>query len=84
MTTFYKITDIDSSHELYINPKIIDYYFYTDKGVQIQTNNIPIHASRHDFERMFILEGIDVFWHTQQLTEYLSTQKIRLFYSQNL
>lgn len=61
MTTFYKITDIDSNHELYINPKIIDFYFYTDKGVLIQTSNIPIHTNRDDFENMIILEGIEQY-----------------------
>ncbi len=58
---FYKITDIDSNHEIYINPTIIDYYFYTDKGVLIQTNNISIHTNRDDFENMLILEGIDEY-----------------------
>lgn len=58
---FYKIRDIDSNHKLYINPNIIDYYFYTDKGVLIQTNTISIHANINDFENMLYLEGDDEY-----------------------
>lgn len=67
---FYKLTDVETGDDLYVNPKIIDFYTYSDKGVIIHTNKYTMHVDKSDFTNMLILEGIDEYWHTQHTIEY--------------
>lgn len=70
MINFYKLTDIITDDELYLNPKTINFYMYTNDGVMIDTDSIRIEVSKSDFTNMLILEGIDEYWHTQHTIEY--------------
>lgn len=58
---FYKLTDVETSDDLYVNPKIIEFYTYSDKGVIIHTNKYTMHVDKSDFTNMLILEGIDEY-----------------------
>lgn len=70
MINFYKLTDIITDDELYLNPKTINFYIYTNDGVMIDTDSIRIEVSKEDFTNMLFLEGIDEYWHTQHTIEY--------------
>lgn len=77
---FYKLTDVETSDDLYVNPKIIEFYTYSDKGVIIHTNKYTMHVDKSDFTNMLILEGIDEYWHTPQFIEFQLITEIELFY----
>lgn len=53
---FYKLLDIETDEELYINPKCINFYAYTGDGVLIDTDSVRILTSESDFQNMMILE----------------------------
>lgn len=80
MTTFYKLTDIITDDKLYLNPKTINFYMYTNDGVMIDTDSIRIEVSKEDFEFMLLMEGIDECWHTPQFIEFQLITEIELFY----
>lgn len=61
MINFYKLTDIITDDELYLNPKTINFYIYTNDGVMIDTDSIRIEVSKEDFTNMLFLEGIDEY-----------------------
>ena len=58
---FYKLTDIITHDEIYLNPKKINFYVYTNDGVMIDTDSIRIEVSKVDFTNMMILEGVDEY-----------------------
>ena len=53
---FYKLLDIETDEELYINPKCINFYEYMSDGVLVDTGSVRILASESDFQNMMILE----------------------------
>ena len=55
--TFYKLTDIKTRLDTYVNPKMIEYYMYGDDYVRIHTSSIYMDVSLSDFENMMDLEG---------------------------
>ena len=65
---FYKLTDIETGQDTYVNPKMIEYYMYGDDYVQIETSSMYMHVSLSDFENMLILEGVDEYWNIQLIT----------------
>ena len=62
---FYKLTDIETGQEVYINPKMIEYYMYHDDYVQIETLSMYMHVALLDFSNMMFLEGADEYWNAQ-------------------
>ena len=54
---FYKLLDIETDEELYINPKYINFYEYMSDGVLVDTGSVRILTLKADFENMMILEG---------------------------
>ena len=54
---FYKLTDIETQQELYINPNTIKYYMRGDDYVQLETSSMYMHVSLDEFNNMMILEG---------------------------
>ena len=54
---FYKLTDIETGQDVYINPKTIEYYMRGEDYVQLETSSMYMHVSLSDFENMMILEG---------------------------
>ena len=54
---FYKISDIETGEDLYVNPKHIVFYMRTDDGVLIDNGSVRILTSESDFQNMMILEG---------------------------
>lgn len=54
---FYKLTDIETGYELYVNPNFIDFYVYTNDGVLIDTASTRIEVNEADFKNMMLLEG---------------------------
>lgn len=53
---FYKLLDIDTGEDLYINPKCINFYEYMSDGVLVDTGSVRILTSESDFQNMMILE----------------------------
>ena len=53
---FYKLLDIETDEELYINPKYINFYEYMSDGVLVDTGSVRILTLKADFENMMILE----------------------------
>lgn len=53
---FYKLLDIETDEELYINPKYINFYEYMSDGVLVDTGSVRILTSEADFQNMMILE----------------------------
>ena len=53
---FYKLLDIETGEDLYVNPKHIVFYMRTDDGVLIDTGSKQILSLKADFENMMILE----------------------------
>ena len=53
---FYKLLDIETDEELYINPKCINFYAYMSDGVLVDTGSVRILTSEADFQNMMILE----------------------------
>ena len=54
---FYKLLDIETDEELYINPKYINFYEYMSDGVLVDTGSVRILTLKADFENMMFLEG---------------------------
>ena len=54
---FYKISDIETGEDLYVNPKHIVFYMRTDDGVLIDNGSVRILTLEADFENMMLLEG---------------------------
>ena len=54
---FYKILDIETGEDMYINPKHIVFYMRTDDGVLIDNGSVRILTLKADFENMMLLEG---------------------------
>lgn len=54
---FYKIPDIETGEDVYINPKHIIFYTRTDDGVLIDNGSERILTLEADFENMMLLEG---------------------------
>ena len=53
---FYKILDIETGEDVYVNPKHIVFYMRTADGVLIDTGSKQILSLKADFENMMILE----------------------------
>ena len=54
---FYKISDIETGEDVYVNPKHIIFYMRTDKDVLIDNGSVRILTLEADFENMMLLEG---------------------------
>ena len=54
---FYKLTDVETGEELYVNPKHIVFYMRTDDGVFLDVGSVRILTLEADFENMMLLEG---------------------------
>ena len=54
---FYKLADIETGEELYVNPKYIIFYMRTDDGVLIDNGSVRILTLEADFENMMFHEG---------------------------
>ena len=54
---FYKLTDIETGEDLYVNPKHIVFYERTADGVLIAVSSVRILTLEADFENMMLLEG---------------------------
>ena len=54
---FYKLLDIETGEDLYVNPKHIVFYMRTDDGVLIDNGSVRILTLKADFEYMMLLEG---------------------------
>ena len=54
---FYKLLDIETDEELYINPKYINFYEYMSDGVLVDTGSVRILTLEADFQNMMFLEG---------------------------
>ena len=54
---FYKLLDIETGEDLYVNPKHIVFYMRTDDGVLIDNGSERILTLEEDFENMMLLEG---------------------------
>ena len=54
---FYKLLDIETGEDVYINPKHIVFYMRTDDGVLIDNGSVRILTLEADFENMMLLEG---------------------------
>ena len=65
---FYKLKDIETGQDTYVNPKMIEYYMYVNDHVQIETSSMYMRVSLEEFEYMMILEGIEEYWNTHHTT----------------
>ena len=54
---FYKLLDIETGEDVYVNPKHIVFYERTDDGVLIDNGSVRILTLESDFENMMLLEG---------------------------
>ena len=54
---FYKLLDVETGEDLYVNPKHIVFYMRTDDGVLIDNGSVRILTLKADFENMMLLEG---------------------------
>ena len=54
---FYKLLDVETGEDVYINPKHIVFYMRTDDGVLIDNGSVRILTLKADFENMMLLEG---------------------------
>ena len=54
---FYKISDIETGEDVYVNPKHIIFYMRTDKGVLIDNGSVRILTLEADFDGAMILDG---------------------------
>ena len=54
---FYKISDIETGEDVYINPKHIVFYMRTDDGVLIDNGSVRILTLEADFQNMMFHEG---------------------------
>ena len=56
---FYKISDIETGEDVYVNPKHIIFYMRTDDGVLIDNGSVRILTLQADFEDMMNGEGVE-------------------------
>ena len=56
---FYKLLDVETGEDLYVNPKHIVFYMRTDDGVLIDNGSVRILTLEADFENMMLLEGAE-------------------------
>ena len=54
---FYKISDIETGEDLYVNPKHIVFYMRTADGVLIDIGSVRILTLEAAFENMMFHEG---------------------------
>ena len=54
---FYKLLDIETGEDVYVNPKHIVSYMRTDDGVLIDNGSERILTLDEDFENMMFHEG---------------------------
>ena len=54
---FYKLLDIETGEDLYVNPKHIVFYMRTDDGVLIDNGSVRILTLEADFQNMMFHEG---------------------------
>ena len=54
---FYKISDIETGEDVYVNPKHIIFYMRTDDGVLIDNGSVRILTLEADFKNMMFHEG---------------------------
>lgn len=54
---FYKLTDIETGQDVYINPKTIEYYMRGKDHVQLETSSMYMHVGLNEFNNMMVLEG---------------------------
>ena len=54
---FYKLTDIETGEDLYVNPKHIVFYMRTDDGVFLDVGSVRILTLEADFQNMMFHEG---------------------------
>ena len=54
---FYKLLDIGTGEDVYVNPKHIIFYMRTDDGVFLDIGSTRILTLEEDFENMMLLEG---------------------------
>ena len=54
---FYKLLDIETGEDVYVNPKHIIFYMRTDDGVLIDIGSVRILTLEADFENMRFHEG---------------------------
>lgn len=54
---FYKLTDIETGQDTYVNPKTIEYYMRGEDYVQLETSSMYMHVSVSDFNNMMALES---------------------------
>ena len=54
---FYKLLDIETGEDLYVNPKHIVFYMRTGDGVLIDNGSVRILTLEEDFENMMLIEG---------------------------
>ena len=54
---FYKMSDIETGEDVYVNPKHIIFYMRTDDGVLIDNGSVRILTLEADFENMMFHEG---------------------------
>ena len=54
---FYKISDIETGEDVYINPKHIVFYMRTADGVLIDNGSVRILTLEADVENMMFDEG---------------------------
>ena len=59
---FYKISDIETGEDVYVNPKHIIFYMRTDDGVLIDIGSVRILTLEADFENMMFHEGAKEWW----------------------
>ena len=56
---FYKLLDIETGEDLYVNPKHIVFYERTADGVLIDVSSVRILTHEADFENMMNGEGVE-------------------------
>ena len=54
---FYKLLDIETGEDLYVNPKHIVYYIRTDDGIFLDIGSVRILTLEADFQNMMFHEG---------------------------
>ena len=54
---FYKLLDIETGEDLYVNPKHIVFQMRTGDGVLIDNGSVRILTLEEDFENMMLIEG---------------------------
>lgn len=66
--TFYKLRDISTNYDIYINPKHIELYVYHNLYVEIRFKSGEYaDVSQSDFVNMMILEGADEHWNIHHI-----------------